>query len=300
MASISKTPAVLSSEILIKSLGYNGWFILLEGDFDQRFWESRLNPVQLRPINCVGKPNVLGTLDLLTSTNQAQKVVALADKDYDEILARLRKFPQLIYTDDNDLEVTLLCAPHSAVEPTMQRILRESIDTEKLRSFEARAGHSVVEHLRRIVANYGALRLLNEKLQSGVNFEGLPIRHNSFLDHTTLQQNQMALQSAFVEAANQAGKVQITAVNLAREIELYQTNGVFSGWSLVQGHDLMQLLAIAINSTELRNEAGHRQVSEESLARDLCLMMHKNDLQTTAMFRGIDVQGNLAGVAFFK
>ena len=108
MPAIAKTPAVLSSEVLIKSSGYSGWFILLEGDFDQQFLTARLNSSSLRPINCVGKSNVLGTLDLLTSTDQAQKIVALADKDYDEILSRLRQSSQLIYTDENDLEVTLL------------------------------------------------------------------------------------------------------------------------------------------------------------------------------------------------
>ncbi len=247
----------------------------------------------------MGKPNVLGTLDWLISRNQAQNIVALADKDYDEILARLRQFPQLVYTDKNDLEVTLLRCPSSAVAPAMERILSESVDSGKLRSFEAGAGHSVVEHLRQMAANYGVLRLINEQLQSGVNFDRLPIRNNNFLDHKTLQQNQTALQSVFVDAANQAGKVQITAVDLAGKIELYQTSGLFSGWALVQGHDLIQLLAIAINSSALRHEAGHRQVSEESLARDLCLMIHRNDLQITAMFQGLREHGDLAGLEFF-
>lgn len=300
MAAIAKTPAVLSSEILLKSSGYAGWFILLEGDFDQRFWTSRLNLSHLKPINCVGKPNVLGTLDLLASRNQAQKTVALVDKDYDDILSRLRLFPELVYTDQNDLEVSLLRCPSNAVEPTMERILSESVDSDKLRSFEARAGHSVAEQLRRMAANYGVLRLINEQLQSGVNFDHLPIRHNSFLDHTTLQQDQTSLQTAFVEAANQAGNVQLTMDELSAKIELHRNSGLFSGWALVQGHDLMQLLAIAINARALRHEGGHRQTSEESLARDLCLMIHKADLQTTGMFQALTAQGNAAGFIFFK
>lgn len=300
MVAIAKTPAVLSSEILLKSSGYAGWFFLLEGDFDQRFWASRLNASNLRPINCVGKPNVLGTLDLLTSRNQVRNIVALADKDYDEILLRLGSFPQLTYTDENDLEVTLLRCPSSAVEPAMERILGESVDAGKRQSFEAGMGYSIVEHLRRMASNYGVLRLINEQLQSAVNFDSLPIRHDSFLDHKLLQQNQTALQNAFVDAANQVGRVQLTAVDLAKKIELYRKNGLFLGWQLVQGHDLVQLLAIAINSSALRSESGHRQVSEESLARDLCLMIHRNDLQTTRMFQALSEQGDVAGVVFFK
>jgi hypothetical protein len=299
MAAIAKTPAVLSSEILLKSSGYAGWFILLEGDFDQRFWASRLNASHLRAINCVGKPNVLGTLDLLTSKNQAQKIVALADKDYDEILSRLKPFSQLIYTDENDLEVTLLRCPSNAAGPAMERILCESVDNRKRQSFETSIGYSVIEHLRRMAASYGVFRLINEQLQSGVNFDSLPIRHNSFLDSTTLQQNQTALQNTFVSTANQVGKVQLTIADLAAKMESHRISGLFSGWELVQGHDLMQLLAIAINSSALRHDAGHRQVSEESLARDLCLMIHTNDLQTTDMFQGLGEQGDLARLSFF-
>lgn len=299
MAAIAKTPAVLSSEILLKSSGYVGWFILLEGDFDQRFWSSRLKASCLRPINCVGKTNVLGTLDLLTASNQAQKIVALTDKDYDEILSRLKQFSQLVYTDENDLEVTLLRCPSSAVEPALARILGESIDASKRQLFEAGLGYSVIEHLRRMAANYGALRLINEQLQSGIDFDSLPILHRDFLDHTTLHQNQAALQNIFIDVANQVGKVQFTVVDLAAKLESHRSSGLFSRWELVQGHDLMQLLAIAINSRALKHDAGHRQVSEESLARDLCLMIHRTDLQTTVMFQRLREQGDLAGLAFF-
>ncbi len=300
MVAIAKTPAVLSSEILLKSSGYTGLFVLLEGDFDQRFWASRLNSLYLRPINCVGKPNVLDTLELLISKNQAQKIVALADKDYDEVLMRLRQRPRLFYTDENDLEVTLLRCPTNVVNNAIEKIFRESVDSEKFQSFERHAGHSVVEQLRRMAADYGVLRLINEQLQSGVNFDSLPIRHSHFLDHATLQQDQTALQNGFVNAVNQAGRVQITTDVLRNQIVLHRDSGLFSGWALVQGHDLMQLLATAINSVCLRHNAGHRQVSEESLARDLCLMIHHNDLQSTAMFQGLHEQGDLVGIEFFK
>lgn len=300
MAAIAKTPAVLSSEIFVKSSGYVGWFILLEGDFDQRFWGNRLNASHLKPINCVGKPNVLGTLDLLTSRHQTQNIVALVDKDYDEILSRLSPFPQLVYTDENDLEVTLLRCPTNAIEPAIERILGESIDSNKRQTFETNMGYSVTEHLRQMAANYGALRLINEQLQNGVNFDSLPIRHRDFLDHANLRQNQAALQKAFVDAANKVGKVQLTAADLAEKIESHRVNGLFSGWALVQGHDLMQLLAITINSDALKPQKGHRQVSEDSLARDLCLMIHKNDLQTTSMFQSVANVGSTAGLIFFK
>ena len=297
MATIAKTPAVLSSEILLKSSDYAGWFILLEGDFDQRFWASRVNPSHLKLINCVGKPNLLGTFSLLISKNQAQRIVGLADKDYDEILDRLGHFSQLIYTDENDLDVTLLRCPSSGIEPAMEKILRESVDESKRQLFETGIADSVAEHLRKMAASYGVLRLINAQLQSGVDFDLLPIRHNKFLDHSVLQQRLAELHSAFVDETNKVGKVQLTTYDLVEKIELHRRSGLFSGWALVQGHDLMQLLATAINSNALKHKT---QASEESLARDLCVMIHKNDLKTTAMYQGLCRQGDLAGLVFFK
>lgn len=300
MVAIAKTPAILSSEIFLKFSDYAGWLILLEGDFDQRFWTPRLDTSNLRPINCMGKSNVLGTLDLPIFKNQTQKIIALLDKDYDKILSRLVQYPKLVYTDENDLEVTLLCCPSVGAASSIERILRESVDGNKFKLFELNVGCSAVEHLRKMAANYGVLRLVNEQMQSGVSFDNLPIRHNNFLDHTSLQQNQTALHNTFVDAVNQVGKVQLTLVDLAKKIELHQINGLFSGWALVQGHDLMQLLAIAMNSSSLRHETGHRQVSEESLARDLCLMIHRQDLQATVMFQNLMGQGDDLGLALFR
>lgn len=300
MVAIAKTPAVLSSEILIKSSGYIGWFILLEGDFDQRFWASRLNPSHLKPINCVGKANVLGTLDLLISTNKAQKVIALADKDYDEVLARLMQYSQLVYTDENDLEVTLLRCPSSGITAAIGKILGESVDTNKRESFEASIGFTIVEHLQKMASNYGVLRLINEQLGSGVDFDQLPILHSSFLNHAAVEQNHTILLSTFVNAVNQAGRVVLIEADLLAYVESHRINGLFSKWALVQGHDLMQLLAIAINSKVLRHATGHKQASEDSLARDLCLMIHRHDLQTTGMFRTLEAHGDLAKLKFFK
>ena len=299
MASISKTPAVLSSEILIKSSGYSGWFILLEGDFDQRFWTSRVNGLHLKPINCVGKVNLLGTLALLGSLNNTAQIVALADKDYDEVLKRLSSFSGLVYTDQNDLEVTLLCRVSNGITATIERILSESVDVSKLALFEKSLGVFISEHLRQVAAKYGVLRLINEQLTSGVNFNDFPILHNQFFDHSNLQLDMEALQITFLNAVNKSEKVCLTELELKTMVEQHRANGQFSGLALVQGHDLMQLLAAAINSSGLRRSTGHKQASEDSLARDLCLMIHRSDLQTTSMFQDLSKHAHLAGLTFF-
>ena len=55
---------------------------------------------------------------------------------------------------------------------------------------------------------------------------------------------------------------------------------------MVQGHDLLTVLATLMNSELLRRSSGHQQVSEASLQRDL-LLMHWQDLQTSQMIRDL-------------
>lgn len=293
MAAISKTPAVLSSEILIKNAGHQGYFILLEGDFDQRFWGNRLTQ-NLRLINCTGKPHVLGTLELLTRQNKAENIVALVDKDYDEILSRLASHQNLVYTDKNDLEVTLLNCPSDTFVTVVNRILDEYVDKTKRDNFEKRIGHSVIEHIRKVAADYGVLRLINEKLQLCISFDKeIKIQNDKFLDKKDIILHKNVLHDYFIEAAARS-------VDLLTEIQLHRESGLFSGWQLVQGHDLMQLLAIAINSESLKPAKEHKQASEDSLGRDLRSMLHKHDLQTTTMFQTLEQHGQRVGLVFFK
>lgn len=298
MNQISKNPRVLTSEIYFKSQDYDGWFILLEGDFDQNFFYSRINQSNLKPINCAGRQNLLDTLDLLTYESNIQNIIALADKDYDKILNRLKEHPKLIYTDKNDLEVTLLNCQSTGT--ALERILEESVDKTKIISFEESSKYSIIESIRLIASNYGALRLVNEDLKCCVKFEELSIINQTFFNHSHLKQDEYALQNYFVNAVNQIGNINITMEGLSTHINKYKTNGLFQGWDLVQGHDLMLLLSTTINSNKLRKETGHRQASEDSLARDLCLMIHKEHLRATDMFQRLLSMEGTAGVPFFK
>ena len=81
--SIPKTPQVLATEIHMKAQDNPAHFLLLEGDFDLRFWEKRLNPRALRPVECGGKRIVLETLNQLHGQVVLHRVWGLVDADFD-------------------------------------------------------------------------------------------------------------------------------------------------------------------------------------------------------------------------
>ena len=121
-----------------------------------------------------GKSNLLGLLGFPELNSHTYNWIALLDKDYDQILNRQSTVSNLVYTDLNDLEVTLLCICSSRNHLLINKILNVSIDTEKQINFESKIGVPVVEHIRQITSNYGVLRFINEKNQYGVNFDNLP------------------------------------------------------------------------------------------------------------------------------
>lgn len=284
MSGLSKTPAVISSEIALKT-SHEGWFLLLEGDFDQRFWETRVQGSHWRLVNCGGKPNVLGvhalSLQGMPHNGALNRCVALVDKDFDELTGQWQPGAiRLTYTDQTDLETTLLQLTDVHGADTLDRLLAESIDPVKVAAFERSCGHTVRAHLLHVAARYGRLRGLAALEGWSVDFGKLSILNGRYLNHQTLEWDDDALLDDFAAA------VQLDRQSLLHRLADPRLNVPFPGWGLVQGHDLMRLLAAFINSAALR-QAGGVSASEASLQRDLRLGIHAHELQQTRMVRSV-------------
>lgn len=283
--SIPKTPQALASEIHIKALDNPAHFLLLEGDFDLRFWEMRLNPRALRPVECGGKPTVLATLNQLHGQAVVQRVLGLVDADFDRLLGHVQS-PRVVQTDETDLETTLLLLQCSLpTQMNMERLVAVSVDADKRNAFEQRNGCSLVEHVRRTTLQFGVLRLLNEQHGWCISFEKMSVLNPQWFDRASLTLRTPDLHQAFLDKLREAGH-DMNQHQLTTLIQTCVQRGWLSGWQLVQGHDLIAVLVTAMNSDSLRRAKGHQQVSEASLHRDL-LLMHWQDIQTCQMIHNV-------------
>ena len=283
--SIPKTPQALASEIHIKALDNSTCFLLLEGDFDLRFWETRLNPHDLRPVECGGKPAVLATLNQLQGQVVLQRVFGLVDADFDRVLNRAKP-PRVVYTDEADLETSLLLLQCSLPsQMNMEKLLAATVDAERRSIFEQQTGCTLVEHVRRTALQFGVLRLLNAQQGWCISFEKISVLNSQWFDRGNLTLRVPDLHQAFIAKLQQAGHG-IALHQLSALIQTCEQHGWLSSWQLVQGHDLLAVLATLMNSELLRRSSGHQQVSEASLQRDL-LLMHWQDLQTSQMIRDL-------------
>lgn len=283
--SIPKTPQALASEIHIKALDNSTCFLLLEGDFDLRFWETRLNPHDLRPVECGGKPAVLATLNQLQGQVVLQRVFGLVDADFDRVLNRAKP-PRVVYTDEADLETSLLLLQCSLPsQMNMEKLLAATVDAKKRSIFEQQKGCTLVEHVRRTALQFGVLRLLNAQQGWCISFEKISVLNSQWFDRDNLTLRVPDLHQAFIAKLQQAGHG-IALHQLSALIQTCEQHGWLSSWQLVQGHDLLAVLATLMNSELLRRPSGHQQVSEASLQRDL-LLMHWHDLKASHMIRDL-------------
>lgn len=97
----TKTPEYILSELTLS--GKNRVHLLLEGEFDLNFWKNKINP-DINIIYCGGKE----TIKKVIHKNTEFKIIAILDQDYCLFKKETARHSNIIYTDYNDLETTLL------------------------------------------------------------------------------------------------------------------------------------------------------------------------------------------------
>ena len=278
-----KKPGSLISEIYQKAAVSDHHFLLLEGDFDLRFWEEKLNPKTVQPIECGGKPHVTNTLKLLQNNSLLQRVFGLIDADFDRLLNR-EPSHRLVWTDENDLETTLLLLRCShPPQQYIERLINATVKPEARLQREQELGCNLLEHIRQIASQYGLLRYLNALHGWCINFENHSLLSNQWFDHKQCCLNVEKLHEALLSQLNPAWQME----NLQAEIQKCQQQNLLQGWQLVQGHDLLKVMACILQTLPRH---GGQQISEDSLQRDLILSIHWQDLQNCPMVKTLQAE----------
>ncbi len=193
---------------------------------------------------------------------------------------------RVVYTDEADLETSLLLLQCSLpTQMNVERLLAATVDADKRSIFEQQKGCNLVEHVRCTALQFGVLRLLNEQQGWCISFEKIAVLNSQWFDRGNLTLRAPDLYRAFIAKLQAAGHG-IALHQLSALIQTCEPHGWLSSWQLVQGHDLLAVLATFMNSELLRRSSGHQQVSEASLQRDL-LLMHWQDLQACQMIRDL-------------
>ncbi|MBB5054420.1 hypothetical protein HNQ36_004422 [Afipia massiliensis] len=217
---------------------HKGSFLLLEGLTDIRRFEKFVDKDKNQTINCFGRENLIGAIELLYD-EAFPGALGLADADFDRVNNSLKEHEGIIYSDSHDFDMD--CAATTC----LQAYLNETGDVEKCEAI------GTTEVIRQMIAErvkpLSVLRLVNVTQQFRYNLQWLD--HDKFIIGNQLDQDVLineVSQGAF--AQNKPVLTMLVSQHSAIDYDLAQ---------ITCGHDFYACLGLA-----LRQQLGARKIPQ--------------------------------------
>lgn len=236
--------------------------LLVEGSKDARVFRNLVNDDACDVVQTEGKRNALGALNVLRKSKHVGALV-IVDSDFSRLDGQLILDPDVICTEDHDIEAMLLKSP--APEKVM-------IEYDlKVDAF----GKELSVSLAKGVMPLGYARLSSIKYKLGLDFKDLD--YSKFLagPPPTIDQNRLALE---LLAKNPHCKLNVKDL-IGLQDRLVDSK--HDCWQVSCGHDMTKAL-----SQMLARKFG-REITSWTVERQLRLSYHPSDFVGTALHKEI-------------
>ena len=207
---------------------FRGAHALVEGPTDNRFWRTFFDETACQLVICGGKSNVKGALERLEALS-IKLVLGIIDDDLDSQLGPVALTPNLFLTDDNDLECMLLRTD------ALELALNALGDPAKMTAYELAMGVTVRDAIIERALVFGRLRYVS--ISSGLNVRFAALSPWKYIPHQTWILDLITLLEDF---SNLGGR---TSGQVAG---LLQAAPSTPEWSLINGHDAIDIITIAL------------------------------------------------------
>jgi hypothetical protein len=235
---------------------------LIEGDDDEKVYGRIFEDLEFHV--CDGKANVLKVLNELLP-KYSEKLFGICDADYDHLLNH--SHVGVFLTDENDLELTIL----SSTDLIVNTLSCELVYKNHREMFKSNVLSDVFE----ISYQIGLFRLMNTKDQLGLNFKAL--NYNEFI--RTLNEKLEFSQDCFISQLLQASKgAVVTSDELL--IKLSKSNKNLCKWQICRGHDVTNIMAIAVKCLKLTNDG---TINSKKIEGFLRTAVRRDDLMSKKM-----------------
>lgn len=163
MSSWDRSIGDIIAEIKMTETDFNGFYWLVEGPSDTRFFEHRkYSNIEIIPAG--GKRNVIGVIRDLHDDPVNSKILGIVDADIDWLIPTPQRPSNIISTDPRDLEGILLRSR------SLDKLLSEYAEPKKISAFEARMGKTVREYIHDTSDFFGKIRAAND-LHKGISLK---------------------------------------------------------------------------------------------------------------------------------
>jgi hypothetical protein len=170
----SINPDYYANEVRLRRSAHKGAFLIVEGSSDARFYRQQIDADHCQIVVAQNRDMALKVLGILQK-DPAPDVIAIVDKDFDELNGTLPDLPNLFFTDTHDLETLLIQSP------ALEKLLGEFASEDKL----ARFGQNLREVL--LISGSAIGYLLWVSLQDAMHLKFEGIDFPRFVDEVTLK-----------------------------------------------------------------------------------------------------------------
>jgi hypothetical protein len=263
------TPNDYANELRMRRSSHQGTFLIVEGTSDAKLYRQLTDANHCELVIARNRNMAIAILKILQEPS-VPGVIAIVDKDFDELNGLLPDIPNLFFTDTHDLETMLLRSP------ALEKMIVEFGSKEKLEKFSK----DVREALLVAGCTIGYLRWISLKDSLHFKFEG--ISFSDFIDKDLII-NELAL---IKEVKNKSQRPSLDINDLQQRLK-QQKDPSHDRWHVCCGHDLMNILSVGLRKTIGTNNP--TDITVEILERDLRLSYEQVYFQTTELYAAIGI-----------
>lgn len=225
--SIQKNPNRWADQIRLRRSAFTGVFLIVEGHSDKLVYSNFVNSKTCEFVISDGKKQALNTIKILDN-DKCTGVLAVVDADFDRLENIFPESPNILLTDDHDLEMMMLKTP------ALEKVIKERGSEEKSKE------NNIREILLKIGQEIGYLRWVSQKNNLSLRFKDLDF--DKFIDKKTLTLNPEKLIQTI---KNNSKNLSLIDQEIQKNIEILRNNK-HDVWQVCCGHDIMQILSLAL------------------------------------------------------
>jgi hypothetical protein len=243
---------------------------VVEGSEDARLFENFIDASGCDIVIAYGKDNALEALSILEESGFAG-VICIVDADFWHVHGFPSLSPNVVWTDDHDLDVMLVRSP------ACEKVVRELSSKEKMEKL-VRTGRTIREVILEAAAPISFALMFSLQNGFALKFEGLDY---GFVDRNTMTVNVPRMVQEIKD------KSQKPALDNDPIIEFVNTSMRGGGdlFKICNGHDLRALLARALQ--RLIGTARQIDANADEMGRKLRLAYERDFLAMTALYDAV-------------
>ena len=277
----------IAGEIRLERAVHDGSFLLVEGSNDAKLFKKFCDPQECSITICFGRERLLEAITTLDRIHFAG-ALGIADRDFSELLSNPEFEGKVVFTDENDIEIMILCSP------ALDNLLNEFGAEDQISDIVNAGGKPVCEQIFNAASFLGTLRLLSQVEGWSLKFEGMTYQ---FIDRNSYSLDEPRTVEHVVGRSQQ--RPNMTGDEILTKIR-DQLSKIDSPKKLCCGHDCVRVLGRALRRKIGKTSEFDNNNGAKILGHILRLAYEFDFFQQTSAYQEIRKWETLTGYNVFQ